>query len=150
MIEVKCEKCGKAIQRNPSQISNRVFCSRECSREFRSERMRRYNQTRNPMNTSEGWTEEKRMEVSAREKRNKGPCKRDTYKKSGGKHEHRAVAERMLGRKLKRGEVVHHINGDKHDNRPENLMVFASQKEHAEYHAAHPEESGVQMGRRRC
>lgn len=34
------------------------------------------------------------------------------------------VAERMLGRKLKPGEVVHHIDGNKRNNAPENLMVF--------------------------
>lgn len=150
MIEVKCEKCGAILQRSPSQIRSHVFCSRECAKAFTSERMRRYNQTQNPMNSSEGWTEEKREVVSERERLNKGPCARDTYRKSRGRHEHRIVAEQMLGRRLKHGEVVHHINGDKHDNRPENLMVFASQKEHAKYHAAHPEESGVQMGRRRC
>lgn len=32
------------------------------------------------------------------------------------------------------GEVVHHINGDKRDNRPENLRVFSSQAEHARWH----------------
>ena len=44
----------------------------------------------------------------------------------GKKHQylHRWVAEETLGRELAADEVVHHIDGDKHNNTPENLAVM--------------------------
>jgi len=47
---------------------------------------------------------------------------------------HRYVVETKLGRKLKKGEVVHHINRVKTDNRRKNVWVFKSQKRHDSAH----------------
>lgn len=51
----------------------------------------------------------------------------------GQVREHRVVMEQKLGRLLSRKEVVHHMNGIRGDNRPENLELFSSNGLHLKH-----------------
>jgi len=65
-----------------------------------------------------------------------------TYRKLFGRHEHRAVIEGVLGRKLRSDEVVHHKDGNKHNNDPKNLEIM-SRSEHSRHHAPELQEARI-------
>ena len=50
---------------------------------------------------------------------------------------HRLIMEKFLGRFLNPKEVIHHINGNRKDNRIENLELCSSRGQHTKQH--HPE-----------
>lgn len=54
---------------------------------------------------------------------------------AGEIREHRWVMEQILGRMLRPEETVHHLNGIRDDNRPNNLEVFETRGAHSFIHA---------------
>ena len=52
----------------------------------------------------------------------------------GYAYEHRLVAEEKIGRRLRPGEVAHHIDGVKTNNDPANIEVVENRRAHAFHH----------------
>ena len=58
------------------------------------------------------------------------------------KYDHRAtfywrarrIMEKKLGRKLRKGEVVHHLDHNYKNNSKDNLVLFSNNKKHMKYH----------------
>ncbi len=145
-MRLKCDWCGKPIIRYGSQIKAHNFCSRRCFADFSSKEKNpeRYMDLKDYTNISQNMHDlnlelnPTRMTDSTKEKirnshLNSGEGR--TYVKNYGRHEHRVVAEQMLGRPLMPGEVVHHIDGNKRNSSINNIRVYKSQSEHAKFHA---------------
>ncbi|WP_286945806.1 HNH endonuclease [Acetobacterium sp. UBA5834] len=146
-LSIKCDWCGKEFVRDSAALKGKKhhFCSRRCLADFS-------NKTKNPdgyaslkafSNISKNMKQinqklnSTRMTKETKEKlRNahlgKGECK--GYSKIYSRLAHRVVAEKMLGRSLKPEEVVHHRDGNRYNNDPENLVVFPSVGDHTKFH----------------
>lgn len=55
--------------------------------------------------------------------------------RQGYVYEHILVVEATIGREISATEAIHHINGNRTDNRLENLYLFPSKSAHSRYHA---------------
>ena len=129
-VRVRCSLCNKPYLKAETRVCENNFCCKAHLRSWNSKRMSEYNRLTNPMNRPGGVLESRIRR--GRELRGRGEGK--TYSKLLGKHEHRQIVETLLGRPLKDGEVVHHMDGNKRNNDPENLVVLPSQSEHCKTH----------------
>lgn len=108
MIEKSCLKCGNKFFVKQHREETAKFCSRKCYADYDRGKLRKEKVTGN-----------------------------NGYRKTkiGGASSlaHRYIFSEFLDRPLRQGELIHHKNGDKADNRIENLMIMTP-KEHSVHH----------------
>lgn len=147
MRSYKCDWCGTEFKRLECYMRGKkhAFCSRQCFVNFSSKRtnptgyatlknltnisyhMSKLNEVMNPT----------RMTFETRTKLRKarlgiGEC--NGYSKIYGRLAHRVIVEQFLGRSLTSEEVIHHRDGNRYNNIPENLVVFPTAGVHTRFH----------------
>lgn len=125
-VFVPCYQCGKEVWREQNQLKKQAhsFCCMKCCSEYRKASSGALNPN---------WKGGKTGHVAGYIRINIGR-QHPMADRVGYVLEHRLVMATHLGRPLRRGEIVHHINHDKKDNRIENLQLLQSQSEHRGLH----------------
>ncbi len=140
-INKKCVYCGKSFISN---ISLRKYCGDSCASEAHKEKSKRLSKTCEECNRSYKTAykaqrfcslkcaaiRNSRLKLSAPTKNGK---KKITLNKKRS-YLSRYNAEQKINRKLKKREVVHHIDCDPQNDSPDNLYVFKNNGVHISGH----------------
>jgi len=121
-VETTCAQCGTPLYYYPSQIakSDQHFCDRHCLGKWHS------------------------LQTGTKAMHWRGGTRRDRQRImwhlpwhpraiNGYIYRYTLIAEWKLGRRLRDGEIVHHIDGDQTNDHPDNLEVM-TQSDHARRH----------------
>lgn len=137
LMNLVCDLCGKHYTSRQCG-KHHHFCSIECRRKagkmvddsfresVREAKSKQFAEMNLTLMLEPQYVEKRRQTL-----KDKRPTQ--GYTKFHGRHEHRVVAEQKIGRKLKRGEIVHHIDGNKSNNHPDNLEVM-THSQHMKLH----------------
>ena len=111
-----CQYCGTEYRRT---TVNQKFCSKKCANKSR----RKYLDIPDCLENAD-----RKLDKNLGYVRVYAPMhpEANTW---GYVYEHRLIAEQMIGRRLNDNEVVHHKNGKRWDNSPNNLKVM-DKREH--------------------
>lgn len=120
---INCEKCGKTFEVPEYRAFSARYCSTNCC--LRD----------NPPNQK---TIKRNYGVKHHRWKGGKTIRKDGYVlvsiKGKRYFEHRYVMEKHLGRKLKRSETVHHVDGDRSNNRLKNLELLTRSEHTMKYH----------------
>lgn len=145
-INTVCDTCGKPISYTKSTFnrSKNHYCCTECSQaaQRKTKDELKCDYCGKSFTRFHAWSKRRDRHFCSIE------CRQDWFKEvsqadvSHGEYilekdgfQHRIVAENMIGRKLLPDEVVHHIDGDRSNNSPDNLVVM-TRSEHCRLHVS--------------
>ena len=141
-----CIHCGIRHERKTEKGRYRYYCSSVCQAHSRREwaEANRIKSNRVKLELPPVYRQPKRPESTLKNKANLIYKIIGKYNfiwiKDGWVAEHRIIFEKHLGRKLMKGEIIHHRNGDKLDNRLENLQLLTTKTHSSGIETKHSED----------